>query len=241
MSSAPSYTRHASLEVEAFGSFVNRSIRGSLGSPRKSRSSACFQARACAVLDLPSARLLLRLRAHPSLMRRLFRVPSPLLPARDLSVRASPAWVSPLFATSRTRSHHSRGFPHPALFHPRLSQPLDGLLRTSARGLISSRCHVQGSFCPGASLPAQPPFLVGRSLPPCRCCTVAHSPALAFASTDRLPRAVPLGFEASIRARPRSASPVIHLARSRSPLQFILLQVPLFSRRRLRLPSAFRP
>jgi hypothetical protein len=42
----------------------------------------------------------------------------------------------------------------------------------------------------------------------------------------RYPRAMPLGFEAFICARPRSTSPVIHLARARSPLQFRLLQAP---------------
>jgi hypothetical protein len=51
----------------------------------------------------------------------------------------------------------------------RLSQPLDGLIRTHARGLVSSRCHVQGSARSRASLSAQPPCLVDRSLPPCRC------------------------------------------------------------------------
>jgi len=108
----------------------------------------------------------------------------------------------------------------------RLSQPLDGLLRVRACELVSSRCHVQGSLCSGASLPAQPPFLFGRSLPPCRCFIVAHAPVSTFAETNALPRAMLLGFEASICARPRSTSPVIHLARARSPLQFRLLQVP---------------
>ena len=69
----------------------------------------------------------------------------------------------------------------------RLSQPLDGLLRTRACELVSSRCHVQGSVCSGASLPAQPPFLVGRSLPPCRCFIVASRACFRFRRNQRAP------------------------------------------------------
>jgi hypothetical protein len=46
-----------------------------------------------------------------------------------------------------------------------LSQPRDGLLRSPARGLVSSPSHVQGLACPGAPTSAQPPSLVGRSCP----------------------------------------------------------------------------
>jgi hypothetical protein len=78
----------------------------------------------------------------------------------------------------------------------------------------------------GASLPAQPPFLIGRSLPPCRCRIAARARASAFAASRSRPRAMLLGFEAFIHARPRSSSPVIHLARGRSPHRiFMLLQV----------------
>jgi hypothetical protein len=83
----------------------------------------------------------------------------------------------------------------------RLSQPLDGLLRTHARGLVSSRCHVQGSARSRASLSAQPPCLVDRSLPPCR---------LLRATLARLAPAATrtnLDFEASIRAKMRSLEP----------------------------------
>ena len=83
----------------------------------------------------------------------------------------------------------------------RLSQPLDGLLRTHARGLISSRCHVQGSARSRTSLSAQPPCLIDRSLPPCR--SSAHrSPGLR----PRPPR-TNVDFEASIRAKMRSLEP----------------------------------
>jgi len=69
----------------------------------------------------------------------------------------------------------------------RLSHPLDGLLRTPACELVSSRCHVQGSLCSGASLSAQPPFLIGRSLPPCRCFTVASPARPHFRGDSRAP------------------------------------------------------
>jgi hypothetical protein len=68
-----------------------------------------------------------------------------------------------------------------------LSQLLDGFLRARACELVSSRYHVQGSLCSGASLPAQPPFLVGRSLPPCRCFTVASSVLSRFHRSERIP------------------------------------------------------
>lgn len=64
----------------------------------------------------------------------------------------------------------------------RLSQPLGGLLRSSARRLVSSRCHVQGSSRSGASPSPQPPSLVGRSLPPGRWIIVAHRPKPAATS-----------------------------------------------------------
>jgi hypothetical protein len=47
----------------------------------------------------------------------------------------------------------------------RLSQPLDGLLRSTLRGLISSRSHVQVFFRSGVSLPPQPPSLSGGASP----------------------------------------------------------------------------
>jgi hypothetical protein len=128
-------------------------------------------------LDLPSARLLLRLRAHPSVTRLLFRVPSFALLAPVLSDYDHRAQWSLSFTCLGFRPS-SRHHTHAATSREtsqvplrsvlRLSQPLDVLLRARACELVSSRCHVQGSLCPGASLPAQPPFLIGRSVPPCR-------------------------------------------------------------------------
>jgi hypothetical protein len=93
-----------------------------------------------------------------------------------------------LFATSHTRSNFTRRLTQSRLRSVlRFSQPLDGFLRARARRLISSRCHVQGSICSRASLPAQPPFFVRRSLPPCRCCTVASRACFCFRRNLRAP------------------------------------------------------
>jgi hypothetical protein len=67
---------------------------------------------------------------------------------------------------------------------------LAGLFHPAATSRIPSRS--------GASLPAQPPFLIGRTLPPCRC--------FLDSLTDfrRPPLVEDLGSEAFIRARQRS-------------------------------------
>ena len=101
----------------------------------------------------------------------------------------------------------------------RLSQPLDGLIRTHARGLVSSRCHVQGSARSRASLSAQPPCLVDRSLPPCRC-SVHRSPGLR----PRPPARTSTSRRLSAR-RCVHSNPVIHQIRGRSLLRVSLLQV----------------
>jgi hypothetical protein len=116
---------------------------------------------------------------------------------------------------------------------------------------VSSALELAGLFHPaatsrvifrsGASLPPQPPFLIGRSLPPCRCFLAAHTHGPTFAGSLACPRAKPLGFEAFICARPRPSGPVIHLAQSRSPLRISRSSRFSLSRRRpplSRLPSA---
>ena len=155
---------------------------------------ACFQARTPTHLDLPSARLLLRLRAHPSVTYLLFRVPSLALLAPVLSDDDHRAQWSLSFTClgfSPSSRHHTHAATSretsqvPLRSVLRLSQPLDVLLRARACELVSSRCHVQGSLCSGASLPAQPPFLVGRSLPPCRCLIVASHARFCFHRSAR--------------------------------------------------------
>jgi hypothetical protein len=56
---------------------------------------------------------------------------------------------------------------------PRFLQPLDGLLHLRLCGLISSRCHVQGSPFRGFSRPAAVPTR-RRPFPPCPCRARAH-------------------------------------------------------------------
>jgi hypothetical protein len=123
----------------------------------------------------------------------------------------------------------------------RFSQPRDGFFRSRPRGPIPSRSHVQGCLRSGASLPPQPPFLIEKSLPPCRCCFAAPTHGPTFAGSPVSPRATPLGFEAFICVRPRSSSPVIHLAQGRSPLRISRSSRFSLSRRRpplSRSPSA---
>jgi len=124
---------------------------------------ACFQTRAATPLDPPFTRLLLRLRAHPSVTLLLYRVPSLALLAPVLSDNDHRAQWSLSFTCLGSRPS-SRPHARAATSHRtsqlrlrsvlRLSHPLDGLLRAHACELVSSRCHVQGSFCSRASLPA---------------------------------------------------------------------------------------
>lgn len=106
----------------------------------------------------------------------LFRAPSPIHLAARLSTTASPALgfdpSSRLHSRAATFLHR----PPTAHFDP----------RSGFRSLftVSSALELAGLFHPaatsrvlcrsGASLPAQPPFLFGRSLPPCRCCIAAR-------------------------------------------------------------------
>lgn len=138
-----------------------------------------------------------------------------------------------LIATSLVRSHFSLRLPR------RRYVPSSGFLN---RPTFYSALELAGLFHPaatsrvrfrsGASLPSQPPFLIGRSLPPCRCCIAAPARAPTFIETRSSPRALPLGFEASICAGPRSSGSVIHLAQSRSPLRISCSSRISLSRRR---------
>jgi hypothetical protein len=88
------------------------------------------------------------MRAHPALMRLLFRVPSLTIPAQNLSI--SSFTCLGFRPSSRHHEHAATDrevSQNLATVRPRLSQPLDGFIRAFARRLISSRCHVQGSFC----------------------------------------------------------------------------------------------
>jgi len=142
------------------------------------------------------------------------RLPWGLLPLRDVnpvSPRSGghprPTCVPP--AAFRTLSTACSSLDLAGFFHPAATSRV-----LSVQGLLSPHSH------PSSSEGACPLAVVSSSL---------HAPASTFAETNALPRAMPLGFEASICARPRSTSPVIHLARTRSPRQFRLLQVLLLS------------
>jgi hypothetical protein len=138
----------------------------------------------------------------------------------DVSSRSAPTPVA---------SRRPRAFAAPRRFFPRSSsqacfipQPRSGI--RSFRGLLSPRSHPSSSegACP---LAVGTPSLSARS---------------SLRRSVRAPRVVPLDFEASIRAGPRSESPVIHLAPGRSPLR-----VPCSSRSFVRdvgsgFPGAFR-
>jgi len=144
--------------------------------------------------------------------------------------------------------HHSsaatipRGTSHAPLRSVlRFSQPLDGFFRSRACRLISSRSHVQGqTFVQGLlSRRSHPSSSEGASSMP-----LLHRRSYTRSDFHRLvcrPRAMPLDFEASICAGPRSSSPVIRLAQSRSPLRISRSSRSSLSRRRpplSRLPSA---
>ena len=132
--------------------------------------------------------------------------------------------ASPALGFRPSSRHHSIAatIPRDASHAPlrsvlRFSQPLDGFFRSRACRLISSRNHVQGHLSFRGFSPVAATLPLRKELPPCRCCIAARTRAPTFAGSPCRPRTTPLGFEASICAGPRSSSPVIHLAQSRSP------------------------
>lgn len=168
-------------------------------------------------------RLLDPLRSSSSFLAQLpFGVPSLVHLAAHLTMLGFTClWVSlPLRDITRKQLRFFAELPTPHFV------PSSGFRNLST---VSSALELAGLFHPaatsrvifrsGASLPPQPPFLIGRSLPPCCCCSAAHTHGPTFAGSLACPRAMPLSFEAFICARPRSSGPVIHLAQSRSPLR----------------------
>jgi len=152
-------------------------------------------------------------------------------------------WVSfPLRDITRKQL---RFFAEPPALHFVPSSGFHSLSTVSSALVLAGLFHPAATsrviFRSGASLPPQPPFLIGRSLPPCHCCIAAPTHGPTFAGSPVSPRTTPLSFEASICARPRSSGPVIHLARSRSPLRISRSSRFSLSRRRpplSRSPSA---
>jgi hypothetical protein len=152
-------------------------------------------------------------------------------------------WVS--FPLRDITEKRLRFFAEPPTLHFDPSSGFHSLSTASSALQLAGLFHPAATsrvlFRSGASLPPQPPFLIGRSLPPCRCCFAARTHGPTFAGSLARPRAMPLSFEAFICARPRSSGPVIHLAQSRSPLRISRSSRFSLSRRRpplSRLPSA---
>jgi len=155
--------------------------------------------------------------------------------SRSPLVRATiPAGVSSLFATSPTASTPSRA-PHRSLSTPvqltegptlplrsvhRFSQPRDGLLRLRIRGLVSSRCHVQGYQSVQGFLPMHSGtrLIAGPCLPTVAARPLAGDPAavnapLGFEALFRTPkRSSGSGFSHSPRSLPSSASASLRLS-----------------------------
>jgi len=183
----------------------------------------------------------------PSPDRYRSAVPSKLFESRiQLSSRPVALWSSFASLASPTRlpkktggrtcldfspssRHHAlastflRGFPIPRIRCVlRFSQPLDAFLRTRARGLISSRCHVQGRPVQG--------LLLLRSHPSSseRACPLAVVPGALTAEAVSARRA--LDFEAFIHARVRCSAPRLFIgARARFPRQVFLLRASISS------------
>jgi hypothetical protein len=168
---------------------------------REARTRCLFPCPRSTFIDLPSAHRRLTmsssfLRFSSSELLRPFSSPGLFRAEHHL-----PRFPS-LFATSHARSNFTRRLSQSRLRSVlRFSQPLDGFLRARARRLVSSRCHVQGSICSRASLPAQPSLFIRRSFPLAVVAPSLRALAPAFTGTFALPRVVPLDFEAFIFAR----------------------------------------
>jgi hypothetical protein len=152
---------------------------------RERSPCVCFQPPARRVFGPPSARSDQRSSSSfPAEL--LLRAPFLDVLAVNLSIAASPA----LGFVPSSRHHSSaatyvRGRSHaPLRSVPRFSQPLDGFFRARARGLVPSRCHVQGSLTVQGLLSLRSsPLPPRKQIPPCRCCIVAREPAPTFAGS----------------------------------------------------------
>jgi hypothetical protein len=195
--------------------------RGSLGSPRP-RMPVDFSSRPTIAIAPPSLRNVFAPRIQLSSRPFLFRVPSPPVsrpsPPESRHERTCLDF-SPSSRLHALASTFPQGFPRPCVRCVlRFSQPLDAFLRARACRPISSCCHVQDSSRSGCSPLAQPPLLIGESVPPGRCSRRAHRRSDVRPSGPRLRGLHPR----------ESALPVLRLftdARARFPLQVFLLQV----------------
>jgi len=192
-----------------------------IGSPRP-WAGACFHAHAHTRIDRPPD--VRRLVSFLRVAYRLFRAPSRQPPPVPFRVGAHCLGFGRLRDITRGRPHPARR-PTSLRSVLRLSQPLDGLLRSLASGLVSSPSRVHGSSTrSGGSRSAQCLRPRRAALPPCRS-TSADSSSLAArrpsaeASTSR-----PLSTRSSVRT-----GSVMSLADGRSPPRVSILQVPCAS------------
>jgi hypothetical protein len=169
-----------------------------IGSPRRLTRS-CFHLRDYRLAS-PDRSLVICYDLELILSRlRLFRAPSLPLLARHLSARASPAWVlGPLRDITRAQPHPRDGS------HRRRFVPSPGFLSLST---VFSALGLAGLFHPAATSRVLPfRGLLSPRSHPSSSEGASPVPLLRRVLTDfrRLPHAADLGFEAFIRARPRS-------------------------------------
>jgi hypothetical protein len=142
----------------------------------------------CPALTYPSDRPLVRVRSRFILPCR--RSSSEYLLAKH-PLRAFPLEALTYPGSRSSSRHHQAASTHrgkcqsPLRSAPRLSQPLDGLLRSLAVRVYFTPKPRPGFDRSGASLSVQPHNLIGRTLPPCRCSSAR------FASEDAPTRVGP--------------------------------------------------
>jgi len=211
-------------------SLVCHSTRGSLASPRRG-FRACFHARRpCLEGPFPEN---FRSWVHPSLTL------SPLQSTFALSSRPAPfsaealptSGLTPLRDITSRQPLTAERSTSPLRTALRFSQPLDGLIRRPALGLVSSRSHVQGSSRSGASPPVQQCFLLESRLPPRR--SARESSPTEVGCRTRAPRHRGLNPHEAALLRTGINHPA-----TRSPLRVPFPPGAPLSRRELQFPGA---
>lgn len=170
-----------------------------IGFAASSSPKGCFHPRDCRLIS-PDRSLVICYDLEIILSRlRLFRAPSLPLLAHRLSARASPAWVSgPLRDITRAQplvrddSHATASLRPQAFSAFRRLPPRSGLRAYFIPQPRPGSFPFRGFSSRAATLPLR------KELPPGRCFR------RVLTSLRRLPHAADLGFEAFIRARPRS-------------------------------------
>lgn len=182
-----------------------------------------FSSRRLLATASPSLRCAFTPRIQLSSQPLLFRVPSPPCSTRRLPKEIGelnlPRFLA-LFATSRALVHFSARLPISSrTFRPQA-------FTTSRR--FSPRTRLRAYFiplprpvlsCSGSSPLTQPPFLIGKSLPPCRCSRRAHRRSDVHAPLSRLRGLYPR--ESALRPNhgyspPPGLAPLVRFFSSRS-------------------------